>query len=119
MEYMYDLAISLIREYMAKKISLNWYMRFRNWFWRKQSGFIRRSYSRWAAQEIIERITEICFGYPDYMFMNGIFDVIDDYILELYYYQHVKEFKGFKIAIDTAEDIKNYLKTNLKGENKL
>lgn len=113
MDDMYDIAIALIREYKERKLGLNGFMRFAIWFWKDESRLQKRLYSRWAADEILFRLMDHCFGLPENRILYSIFDDIDDFILQLLYFQKIRDDNGIKIAIKTAEDIKNYLKIKL------
>ena len=63
--------------------------------------FEKRSYSRWAAYEILERIMD----HP----MTSADTIIEDFILKMSLYTHVTENTKvnfiFSTALDTAEDI--------------
>ncbi len=113
MDIMYDIAIALVREYKERKLGLNGFMRFAIWFWKDESRLQKRLYSRWAADEILVRLMDHCFGLPEYRILYSVFEDIDDFISQLHYFLKIREDEGIKIAIETAEDIKNYLKIKL------
>lgn len=63
--------------------------------------FEERTYSRWAAYEIVHRLTDYPFDPPD--------EIVEAFILELLKYSYISKnqeaSKMFSIAKDTAEDI--------------
>ena len=64
-------------------------------------GLGQRSYSRWAAYEIIERLMEYPFNPPD--------EIVEAFIIEMTGYSYMakdpRTARIFEIAMDTAEDI--------------
>jgi hypothetical protein len=94
-----DVAISLIREYMSEHL----FDPKQNW---GKYYFTERSYSRWAANEIIERLWEIAL-FPPWEY--GVVDIISGFIDEMERLSENSEHKLsqtiFYIAKETARDI--------------
>lgn len=69
-----------------------------NW---PREEFSRRSYSRWAAYEILELVLNRPF--------NSATELIEDFIIEMWYFLYIapNEKSGYKflIAMDVAENI--------------
>lgn len=69
-----------------------------NW---PREEFRRRSYSRWAAYEILELVLNRPF--------NSATELIEDFIIEMWYFLYIapneKSSYKFLIAMDVAEDI--------------
>jgi hypothetical protein len=91
---MNDIAIRLILEYVEKYLfdpTLNW----------PREEFEKRSYSRWAAYEIIESIMDHPFEQP--------IDVIDDFYMRMIIFgraaEGTKREAIFSCAADAAEEI--------------
>lgn len=91
---MNEVAISMIRDYMDQCLfepSFNW----PGW------EFDRRIYSRWAANEILERVTKNPMLSP--------IDAIDQFMDEMDDHSEVSDDRNFQfifiIARETAEDI--------------
>lgn len=91
---MYEKTILAIQNYMNKYLfepQINWSKR----------EFLKRSYSRWAASEILERIMDRPFDQPDI--------IVEGFFLEMYMFIHSEEESEsdliFSTARDTAEDI--------------
>lgn len=71
--------------------------------------FYERSYARWAADEIIGRLMDHPFSYPE--------DVVEIFAIEMACFSRTKEDPGqneiFRIAHETAISILEYLKGEL------
>lgn len=91
-----DAAISTILKYVDEKLvepDLKW----------PKDAFKKRTYARWAAYEIIQRLMDRPFEMPDiivydYMIKMSVFSYFDD---------NEERKNMFKIASKTAEDILN------------
>ena len=93
---MNDEAITMILKYLEECL----FEPKRNW---PRSEFDRRSYSRWAVNEILELLMDHPFTPADI--------VIDEFIIKMCYFSHLNK-KGdqrFMFAIDIAEDIQSLL----------
>lgn len=101
---MYEIAISVVQEYMDE----NLFEPGRNW---PKYEFLERSCSRWAADEIIRRLTIEDEKMPHISGRepNPPIGVIHEFINELTYYSEYGEDKGkqamFSIAKEAAIDI--------------
>lgn len=91
---MNDNAVDIIREYIQEYLfepSVSW----------DKTEFMKRSYARWAAYEIVNRIMDNPF--------DMILDTIDCFIAEMVIYVCCGKSRQssfiFQTAIETAEDI--------------
>jgi hypothetical protein len=91
---MNDEAIATILKYMEECL----FEPNRNW---PESEFDRRSYSRWAATEILRFLMDNPFTPADM--------AICEFIIKMSYFSHLakKSNQRFIFAIDTAEDIQS------------
>lgn len=87
-------AITLIHDYMDKHLfepQIGW----------PKQVFMERSYSRWAAIEMLERIMDRPFDPPT--------TVIEDFLFEMAFYSQIEELSKstcmFTVAEHTANDI--------------
>lgn len=80
-----------------------------SWAWPRRH-FYERSYARWAADELIRRLLEHPFSYPE--------DIIEIFAIEMDCFSRFKEESGqndiFRIANETATSILEYLKGELQ-----
>ena len=96
---MHDLAIRLITRYIEEAL----FEPCAGW---SPDMFERRSYARWAAFELIERIMDNPFDTPNF--------IVGDFILDMIACQCIADGREtaliFAIAVDTAEEILHILK---------
>lgn len=105
---MYDRAIKTIREYIDKNLPEldSIYPKYE---------FDTRSYARWAANEILERlIMEDASSLPCYITgeePRSVLEIINEFIAEVDYYFYistdVRSQEMFNIAVNTANYIKH------------
>jgi len=102
---MYETAISVISNYLDTHLS----EQEKSW---RTKEFKNRSYARWAATEILEKIIEEGFGLPSYLTGReplSVLDIIINVKSEFEYcYEKCtdREFQtALLIAIDTADEI--------------
>ena len=95
---MNEIAIAAILRY------IDGYLFEPSWNWPRQY-FNRRCYERWAASEIIDRLSDHPFDDPE--------QTVERFYLEMAYYSSFKEESEqnvmFAIAKETAMDILQYL----------
>ena len=106
-----DYEIELIKNYINHNLDLESVKTLIPWQRTKGIHAERLFYARWAANELLIRCMTIYYNYfpEDSIFIDG-FDIIDDFIMQLFYFQTIKQSFMFRIAIETSEDIKKYLK---------
>lgn len=100
---MNQVAISIVQEYADE----NFFEPLKNW---PKNEFIRRSYSRWALQEILSRLMEQedILPWDTFFRMRSPIEVISEFIDELDSYVEISRDEKtrliFSIARDSAED---------------
>lgn len=102
---MYDLEILIINSYIENRLfipKINW----------SKNEFKYRSYSRWAAYELLERVIEEDMLLPSYITgreKKSLMEIINSFIFDMTYcYEKSNSIDGqklYSIAIDTANDI--------------
>lgn len=92
-------------------------------FWWPKKIFAERSYSRWAAEEILNDVINELQRLPEFLterIPRTLNDIIDEFIIKMELYRHIqkdsKEKSMFSIAEETAHEIKKYLQ-NEKEKN--
>lgn len=106
MDITIEVAVELIKDYMEKTIKGSSLYFNKKWF-------VERSYARWAAVELMLKMMNYCYDCPSKVSKYGfcdVYELIDDFILQMQSLLSVKRNRAFVVAVDTAEAIKRYLK---------
>lgn len=97
---MYEKTLLVIQEYIDTRL----YIPLLRW---PKDEFDKRCYSRWAANEILERLIDETMRLPQFITgreSKSPLDIISEFISELDYYVDISEDKRTRLIFSAAKD---------------